>query len=83
MDGDRDRGDSSPCFSSYSDVSFSLCCLQVFTYDLVSAMAVDFFFAYDVIDFLMMLYHDDDVFTTDWMYVCVCVCVSFCLSISV
>ena len=40
---------------------------EVFTYDLVTVMAVDFFFAYDVIDFVMMLYHDNHVFQTEWM----------------
>ena len=40
---------------------------EVFTYDLVSAMASDFFFAYDVIDFVMMLYHDNHIFETNWM----------------
>ena len=42
---------------------------EFLTYDLVTAMAVDFFFAYDVIDFVMMLHHDCHVFTTDWMSV--------------
>ena len=42
---------------------------EFLTYDLVTAMAVDFFFAYDVIDFVMMLHYDYHVFQTDWMLV--------------
>ena len=42
---------------------------EFLTYDLVTAMAVDFFFAYDVIDFVMMLHNDYHVFQTDWMLV--------------
>ena len=42
---------------------------EFLTYDLVTVMAVDFFFAYDVIDFVMMLHNDYHVFQTDWMLV--------------
>ena len=42
---------------------------EFLTYDLVTAMAVDFFFAYDVIDFVMMLHHDEHILNTGWMLV--------------
>ena len=40
------------------------------TYDLISAMATDFFFAYDVIETLMMPAHKAEIFESGWLYVC-------------
>lgn len=39
------------------------------TYDLISLMSTDFFFAFDVIELLMIATTDVDVFTSDWLYV--------------
>ena len=40
------------------------------TYDLITAMSLDFFFAYDVIAFIMMCTHEAEVFNSAWLYVC-------------
>lgn len=43
---------------------------EVVTYDLISAMAIDFFFAYDVIAFIMMTAYEPEIFNSEWVYVC-------------
>ncbi|ELU01845.1 hypothetical protein CAPTEDRAFT_191266 [Capitella teleta] len=40
------------------------------TFDLVGAMTMDFFFAYDVIAFIMMSTYEADIYHSDWVYVC-------------
>ena len=40
------------------------------TYDLITAMTVDFFFAYDVIQFIMLCTYDPEIFNSEWVYVC-------------
>ena len=40
------------------------------TFDLITAMSVDFFFAYDVIQFLMMCTYESNIFHSDWFFVC-------------
>lgn len=40
------------------------------TFDLVGAMAMDFFFAYDVIAFIMMSTYEANIYHSDWVYVC-------------
>ena len=42
---------------------------EVMTYDLISAMATDFFFAYDAIDFFMLAAVDKEVYGSGWVYV--------------
>ena len=41
-----------------------------FTYDLVTAMADDFFFAYDVIAFISMATTEPELYNSHWVYVC-------------
>jgi len=40
------------------------------TYDLISAMAEDFFFAYDVIEFISMSTRENHIYNSNWVYVC-------------
>ena len=40
------------------------------TYDLITAMTIDFFFAYDAIQFIMLCTNDTDIYSSDWVYVC-------------
>ena len=42
---------------------------EEFTFDLVTAMATDFFFLYDVIDMFMLSYKSADIFQSGWVYV--------------
>ena len=40
------------------------------TFDLITAMSVDFFFAYDVIQFIMIPTYESNIFHSEWLYVC-------------
>src|SRR5688572_24662945 len=42
---------------------------EIFTFDLLTAMALDFFFAYEVIAFVMLA-TNSDVYTSAWIYPC-------------
>ncbi len=42
---------------------------EVISFDLIGAMATDFFFAYDVFDFFNMLLHTQETFHTNWVYI--------------
>ncbi len=42
---------------------------EVISFDLIGAMATDFFFAYDVFDFFNMLLHTQETFKTNWVYI--------------
>ena len=33
-------------------------------------MTIDFFFAYDVIQFIMLCTYDTDIYNSGWVYVC-------------
>ena len=43
---------------------------ELLTFDLITAMSQDFFFAYDVIQFLMMCTYEPNIFHSDWFFVC-------------
>ena len=40
------------------------------TYDLITAMADDFFFAYDVLEFISMSTRESHIYNSNWVYIC-------------